>query len=75
MHGGIARYVEQRIDPGDFLYAVLTNDLAEAAGRADETNIRLLHVYAAFFCNEVPRNCHGSKKAVYTWLQESTEAA
>jgi large subunit ribosomal protein L9 len=36
MIGGLRRYIENGIGPGDFLWAVLTNDLRGAIERADE---------------------------------------
>ena len=68
MHGAIQRYIEQRIGPGDFLMAVLCNDLREACARADDENITLLPVYVAFFYNEAPGACWGSPEKVRAWL-------
>ena len=68
MHGAIERYIEQRIAPGDFLMAVLCNNLNEACARADDENITLLPVYVAFFYNEAPSACWGSPENVRTWL-------
>jgi len=68
MHGAIQRYIEQRINPGDFLTAVLCNDLKEACARADDENITMLPVYVAFFYNEVPAKCRGSSEKVMEWL-------
>ena len=41
---------------GDFLTAVIKNDLSEAAGRADATNMHQLWIYPAFIYNVAPRN-------------------
>ena len=35
MIGGLERWIDHHIEPGDFLCAVLENDLKEACGRAD----------------------------------------
>lgn len=69
MMGGLKRYVEDRIGPGDFLTAVLMNDLREAVGRADEENMANLPAYVAFLHNCVPANCWGSPLAVHDWLK------
>ena len=74
MHGGIRRYLENRIPPGDFLMAVLCNDLKEAYGRADDENIELLPVYVAYFYNEAPAKCWGSPEKVRAWLAEGRGA-
>jgi hypothetical protein len=39
---GILRYVEQGIQPGGFLTAVLSNDLYNATGKADRQNLAAL---------------------------------
>jgi hypothetical protein len=64
MMGGIERYVNDHIPPGDFLTAVFENNLSNACGRADEENQANLPAYAAYIYNEVPHGCHGSKDAV-----------
>lgn len=69
MMGGLKRYVEDRIHPGDFLMAVLTNDLVEAVGRADEENMANLPAYVAFMQNCVPYNCWGNPSVVQEWLK------
>ena len=61
-------YIERRVRPGDFLTAVLENDLMRACCHADGTNIDLIPVYAAYLYNEAPINCHGSPEAVRAWL-------
>lgn len=68
MVGGIRRYLEHGVKPGAFLYAVFCNDLKEAAGAADDENIRLLHVYAAFMYSVMPRASQGSKELVDAWI-------
>ena len=70
MMEGIWRYIEHRVTPGDFLTAVLCNDLAEACGRADDENMRNLPAYVAYFYNEAPSLCWGSSEKVEKWLKE-----
>lgn len=55
---------------GGFLEAVIQNDLIEAAGRADPTNIQLLGVYAMFLYNFAPSDCHGSPEKVRAYRRE-----
>lgn len=69
MQGGIIRYYENRLPPGDFLTAVINNDLKEAVGRADEENRVLLHAYIMWFYNQAPGNSWGRAGAVEKWLQ------
>ena len=73
MHGGIERYLANRIEPGHFLMAVLCNDLKEACGRADDENIELLPVYVAYLYNEAPSACWGSYDKVRAWLTTGGE--
>lgn len=69
MMGGLERWVKQAIPPGDFLRAVLENDLMEALGRADDENIRNLAAYGGFLFNECPVECYGSKAKMVKWVQ------
>jgi hypothetical protein len=63
MMGGLTRYIEEGIPPGDFLTAVLCNDLMDAIGKADSENIRNLPAYAAYLYNKAPIGSYGSRKA------------
>lgn len=68
MHGGLLRYIVDGIGPGDFLSAVLANDLREACGRADGVNRHLLWQYVRWLYNEAPSGCWGSPEEVDHWL-------
>lgn len=74
MMPGLTRYVEQGIEPGSFLYAVLCNDLKDACGRADENNLANLPAYAAWIYNEAPAQCHGSPERVQAWIESFEQA-
>jgi len=65
--GGLTRYVIMGINPGDFLTAVLSNDLMEAFGRADRNSLAGLEGLMKFIYNYVPSACHGSKEKVSAW--------
>ena len=69
----LQRYAEQGIPTGDFLRAVLANDLMEACGCADEDNQRTLFHIVAYVYNEMPSICHGSEKRVDCWIKEKRE--
>lgn len=71
MHGGLARYVLDHVAPGDFLEAVICNDLYKALRHADDTNKELLHHYVKFFYNEAPGPCWGSREKYQAWLERS----
>lgn len=61
-------YVTEGTPPGDFLQAVLSNDLREAFGRADEWNTRNMHIIVRFCWNHIPSVCWGSTERVQAWL-------
>lgn len=69
MMGGIQRYVEHGIVPGDFLCAVIQNDLKEAVRKADEENMRNLPAYVSYFYIEAPSECWGSPKHMSQWIK------
>lgn len=69
----LQRYVEQGIPTGDFLRAVLSNDLMEALGRADEFNRAAIFEICQYIYNEMPHSSHGSPEQVTAWLQHFQE--
>ena len=68
MLGGVKRYLENGLEPGHFLTAVITNDLNGAFARADETNQRCMFEWVKFFYNCVPGGCHGSPERLNSWI-------
>jgi len=66
---GMKHYIENRIPPGNFLIAVLENNLSEAIGRADSVNINRIKDYVMFLYNEAPSGCWGSPEKVSKWLK------
>ena len=68
---GLANYVLRGQGTGDFLYAMLTNDLGGVMRHADDTNIRTLHATYGFLYNGtyVPSECWGSMGKVKAWQQ------
>jgi hypothetical protein len=69
MQEGIKRYVIDRLSPGDFLVAVITNNLKNAVGHADDENLPLLPLYVRWLYNRAPSRCHGSPAAFAAWLE------
>ena len=70
MRSGLELYVKDHIKPGDFLTAVIQNDLAKATGRADGENMAVLPAYVNYFYNHAPGSCWGSKEKMDAWLKE-----
>ena len=68
MVAGIKRYVENRIRPGHFLTALLSNDLTGTFNRADETNEPLIRDWVVWVYNEMPGHMVGSQEKVEAWL-------
>jgi hypothetical protein len=69
MQAALKRYVEDKIKPGDFLTAVIKNDLKNAVGRADSVNLPLLPVYVKWLYNVAPGSCWGSPENFQTWIE------
>lgn len=69
MHDGLIHYILDGRPVGHFLTAVLTNDLKEACGRADESNKHLLWEYCFFLYNYAPLGCWGSEQAHERWVE------
>jgi hypothetical protein len=73
MRGAVRRYFLKGIPPGSFLTAVLSNDLMEALGRADDDNRDALPRYGQFLYNYVPCGSYGSPDAVKAWIASFAE--
>ena len=65
----IRRYLDHHLQPGGFLLAVLSNDLREAVGRADENNQQALPDIVSWLYNEAPSTCWGTPERVEQWLE------
>jgi len=63
----IERYVQTGGYLGDFLTAVVENNLREALGRADDDNLRAIHDIVRVFYNYCPGNCWGSRENRKNW--------
>lgn len=75
MAGGLARWIEHGVLPGEFLQAVLRNDLREAVGRADAENLAALPAYIGYLYNEAPGGCWGSLEHMTKWAARFARAA
>jgi hypothetical protein len=71
---GLERYVNQRIETGTFLRAVLENDLATALRHADDDSIENMRVIVGVVYNHVPSIAWGSKAKVRAWLERKEVA-
>jgi hypothetical protein len=69
MMGGLRRYVDEGILPGDFLTAVLRNDLRAACQRADDENLENLPAFVCWLYNEAPGGSWGSPERVQAYSE------
>lgn len=69
MRGGLRLYIEEGIEPGSFLTAVLCNDLRGAVGKADHINIHRIVEWMQFLYNHAPAGCWGSKENYEAWIK------
>ena len=67
MKTSVELWVEQGIRPGSFLEAVLANDFAMSAVKADRLNAKYLREWALFCLNELPDACWGSREKMKIW--------
>ena len=70
LHDGLRLYLEHGVPPGSFLLAVLTNDLFEAMGRADEESRRGLFNLVSFIYHAVPTSAWGTAEKVRAFMSE-----
>ena len=68
MRGAARDYLEHHVLPGEFLTAVLQNDLVGAFGQADSTNTTAMKLWAIWLYNECPNNAWGSPEKVKAWI-------
>lgn len=67
-------YVEYGRKPGDFLTAVLSNQLFQAFQKADSASKAGLDSLIHFIWKHVPVKCYGDARAVERWISECQEA-
>jgi hypothetical protein len=66
---GIFHFANEYYPTGSFLEAVLSNDLREAFGRADDYNMGSLFHIVTLCWNEIPSPCWGSLENYEKWLK------
>ena len=66
----LQRYVDTGCPTGNFMKAVLENDLFEAVNRADKENQDSLVDLVKLIFNDVPGNCHGDEEKVEAWIAQ-----
>lgn len=69
MMPAIRRYIDYGKRPGSFLSAIIQNNLSEAFARADSENVENIGAFVAYFWNECPLGCWGSKGKMEKWME------
>ncbi len=69
MLDAVNRYIQDGDPPGDFLTAVICNNLREAVGKADDHNTANLPAYIAYLYNEAPPGSWGSLEKMRDWME------
>lgn len=64
----LQRYVNDGVPVGNFLHAVLCNDLQASFIRADEWNRANMFLIVSYCWNHLPDLCWGSPEKVRAWL-------
>lgn len=67
---GIDRFAKYGQRPGDFLYAVLTNNLTKSFGRADLENRHDMFEIVSYCYNDIPGECWGNPDKVQAWMNK-----
>lgn len=70
MVGSLRRYIENGIEPGHFLTAILCNDLKKTFTAADSVNARRVRDYVDFLYNYAPSDCWGSPQKYDKWIEQ-----
>jgi len=69
----LVNYVERRVQVGDFLEGMLTNDLHKAISHADKDNLSAIRSIYLFIYNRMPMLCHGSPENMKAWYAREDE--
>jgi hypothetical protein len=68
MRAAVTGYVLDGRPVGDFLTALLANDLLAAARHADDANLVAFGRWARLVYQHMPSQCHGSYHIVCRWI-------
>ena len=65
---GLRDYVENKTPKGDFLAAMLSNDLKRTCGHADDQNKHAIFTIMMWLYNYAPCGCWGSEENYLKWI-------
>ena len=69
----IRDYLREKVLPGSFVEAVLSNDLKEAYARADNQNMFAIPAILYYLYNSAPMTAWGSPEKVERWLSNESQ--
>lgn len=69
MRAVIYQYAARGNNPGDFLSAIICNDLNKAVFYADPHNVDKLHIYVRWLEAYMPRDAFGGKSQMRKWTR------
>ena len=69
----LERYLFEGIEPGGFLYSVLTNDLYGACTRCDHVNKEYLVEIVRWVFHEAPRGSWGHQACMVDWIKDRNQ--
>lgn len=75
LRAGFRAYIDDHHEPGDFIMAVLENNLRDAFGRADLVSRAALFDIVVFMWNDAPSVCWGSPEKVAKWLKDGAASS
>ena len=64
------RYATDHVVSGNFLYALLSNDLSQSFAYADSETRDAMYDYVQYVYNYLPISSWGSKEKVNEWVRE-----
>jgi len=70
MISGVKLYIEDHVESGGFLMAVIKNDLKTAIMRADSMNKMYIQEILWWFMEHAPHECWGSAEKAEAWLEK-----
>jgi hypothetical protein len=73
MRESVIGYLLHGWEPGNFLYAILTNDLVRAFATADTENTYNMFQWANWLYNYCPSAAWGSSDKVSDWIKSRKE--
>lgn len=75
IRAALDEYARDHVRRGDFLWAVLSNDLSSAVARADLENLVTLPAIVSYVYNELPGPCWGSQEKYTAWVRRGIPSA